>query len=99
MTQVGKGGVALAKLDYRRTFERDFKKLTAELQELVRKKLDDLLAEPRPPGLRFEKLKGYKRPDIYTIHITGNYKMSFEIEGDIAILRRVANHDKIDGSP
>jgi plasmid maintenance system killer protein len=40
------------------------------------------MANPRPPGLRFEKLQGYRRPDIYTIHVTGNFKISMEIEGN-----------------
>lgn len=62
-------------------------------------KLRDLLKNPRPHGLAFEKLKGYKRPDIYTIHVTGNYKISFEIKGDLVILRRVSDHDTIDRKP
>lgn len=41
---------------------------------------------PRPPGLAFEKLAGHSRPDIYTIYVTGNYKISFEIEGSTAFL-------------
>jgi hypothetical protein len=30
---------------------------------------------------------------------TGNYKISFEISGNIATLRRVALHDEIDRRP
>jgi mRNA-degrading endonuclease RelE of RelBE toxin-antitoxin system len=75
------------------------KKLPHEIKQLVPEKLQDLLKNPFPAGLRFEKLKGYRRPDIYTIHITGNYKISFEIEGTLAKLRCVGNHNDIDRTP
>lgn len=52
-----------------------------------------------PRGLRFEKLKGYSDPDVYSIHVSGNYKLSMEISGSRAILRRVATHDEIDRQP
>lgn len=99
MTEVGAGGVIVTDWRPSRRYGRDFKKLTQQLQELVGIKLDDLKANPRPPGLGFEKLKGYKDPDIYSIHITGNYKVSFEITGTSAWLRRVAPHDEIDRAP
>jgi hypothetical protein len=70
------------------------------MQSRVDEKLEDLLKNPRPSGLAFEKLKGYANPSIYTVHITGNYKLSFEIiEGSLAFLRRVATHDEIDRAP
>ena len=62
-------------------------------------KLRDLLRNPMPPGLRFEKLQGYRNPSIYTIHVTGNYKASMEIDGDTATLRRVGTHNEIDRRP
>jgi plasmid maintenance system killer protein len=58
-----------------------------------------LVRNPIPAGLRFEKLKGCSHPDIYTIHVTGNYKISFEIADGTAYLRRVASHDEIDARP
>lgn len=69
------------------------------IQEALKDVFNDLLNDPRPPGLRFEKLKGYKNPDIYTVHINGNYKLSFEIEGSNAKLRCVGNHNDIDRRP
>jgi len=44
-------------------------------------------------------LKGYHKPNIYTVHITGNFKMSFEITGNEAKLRCVGNHNEIDRRP
>lgn len=99
MTLVGAGGVRILRFQFLPRFKREFRKLSVELQDDVRRKLDDLLADPRPPGLAFEKLKGYRKPDIYTIHVTGNYKISLEISGCVALLRRVANHNDIDRRP
>lgn len=73
MTEIGTGGVVITRWRKSRRFHRDYDKLTIELRDLVDQKLQDLTRNPRPPGLRFEKLKGHKKPDIYTIHVTGNY--------------------------
>lgn len=99
MTVTGAGGVVIRRLQTTERFVRDYRKLDAALSGRVDDKLRDLLKDPRPPGLRFEKLKGYRRPDIYTLHVTGNFKISLEIEGDLAVLRRVGCHDVIDRAP
>jgi mRNA-degrading endonuclease RelE of RelBE toxin-antitoxin system len=99
LTQVGAGGVAIARWAKTKRFHKDYDKLTIDLRDLVDSKLQDLSKSPRPPGLRFEKLKGYDDPPIYTAHVTGNYKMSMEINGAVATLRRVGSHDEIDRAP
>ncbi len=99
MTITGAGGVVITQIAFSEKFQKQFQKLPPEIQELVPKKLTDLKKQPFPAGLKFEKLKGYRRPDIYTIHVTGNYKISFEIIGNLAQLRCVGNHDTIDRSP
>jgi len=99
MTIIGGGGVTIVAIERLVTFTKDYKKLTVELQSLTKSKIKDLLKNPRPPGIRFEKLKGYRKPNIYTIHVTGNYKISFEIKGSTAILRRIGTHNLIDRKP
>lgn len=99
MTITGAGGVVIKRISTSFGFDRQYKKLPPEIKQLVPEKLQDLLKNPFPAGLRFEKLKGYRRPDIYTVHITGNYKISFEIEGTLAKLRCVGNHNDIDRNP
>ncbi|MGH8319944.1 MAG: hypothetical protein ACREUL_18565 [Steroidobacteraceae bacterium] len=96
MTLVGAGGVTIKRLAKLRRFERDYLRLG---DEYVDKKLKDLLQNPMPPGLRFEKLKGYSNPDIYTIHVTGNIKISMSIDGSVATLRRLGTHDEIGRNP
>lgn len=99
MTIPGSGGVVIESISYKNTFKKQYKKLPSEIKKLVESKLKDLQKDPMPPGLRFEKLKGYRRPDIFTIHITGNYKISLEINGPNALLRCVGCHNNIDRSP
>lgn len=99
MTVVGGGGLVIRSFDKKKKFEKDYQKLPPQYQALFKKKLEDMLASPRPPGLRFEKLKGYRRPDIYTIHLDGNYKVSFEMDGDCAVFRAIGNHNYIDRKP
>lgn len=82
-------------------FKREYKKLSPELKQDLKSALEDLLRDPIPPGRRFEKLEGYRNPNIFTIHITKNHshKLSFELIEDRAVLRRISTHSEIDRSP
>jgi len=99
VTEVGAGGIVVKRWEKSKRFHRDYDKLTMAQRDLVDQKLQDLSKDPRPPGLRFEKLKGYANPDIYSIHVDGNYKATMEIDGSVAFLRRVGTHDDIDRAP
>lgn len=99
MTEVGTGGVQITAWSFTNRFRRQYKKLTADQKKLCDSKLEDLKQDPMPPGLRFEKLNGYRKPSIYTIHLDGNYKLSMEINGTTAILRNVGTHNEIDRGP
>jgi plasmid maintenance system killer protein len=96
VTEVGAGGVKITRLQKTKRFEKDYRKLTAELCARADRVIESLTQTPIPSGLRFEKLKGYNKPDVYSVHVTGNYKMSMSIEGSTALLRRVSTHDDID---
>lgn len=98
MTVVGAGGVTITTWRKTKRFQREYDKLDNELRDRVDAKLRDLTKELRPPGLAFEKLKGYSDPEIYSLHVTGNYKLTLEIDGNCATLRRVATHNEIDRS-
>jgi mRNA-degrading endonuclease RelE of RelBE toxin-antitoxin system len=99
MTVIGGGGVRLTQVEYSDKFKKDFKSLDPLIQLKAESKIQALFQNPRPSGLVFEKLKGYKRPDIYTIHVTGNFKISLQIDGSIATLRRIGVHNTIDRTP
>lgn len=82
-------------------FERDFKQLPIDIQAAVKEAIKDLLKDPIPATRRLHPLTGFKNPKVYTIDVMSNhaYKISFEIDGSKAILRRVHTHKTIDGSP
>lgn len=82
-------------------FVSDVKRLPDNVRDFLKSALQDLIKDPRPKRIRFEKLKGKNKPPIYTIHVTPNHshKLSFEINGDVAILRRVDTHKVIDRTP
>lgn len=101
MTLVGEGGVAITGLTFTDGFARTLKKLPREIQEAAREALKGLTQNPRPAALRFHKLSGYKNPALYTIDATGNHshKISLEVDGNVAILRRIGTHKEIDRNP
>lgn len=82
-------------------FARDLKRLDKETQQAVKDAINDLLKTPVPQVRRMHSLGGYRNPKIYTIDVFPNhsYKISFEIEGTTAILRRVGSHGDIDLLP
>ncbi len=95
------GGVRITRVRTTKRFERDYKRLPEDIKDEVDACLRLLLNDPMPGRLRFEKLKGHRDPNIYTIHVTSNHshKLSMEIDGEVATLRRVGTHGKIDDNP
>ncbi|GEM_PF-948193 len=90
------GGRRIASVSFTKTFKRDYKRLAPERKQEVDQALRDLLRDPRPQYLRFEKLKGYTDPPVYTIHSSAKFKISMEIDGEHALLRHVGHHDELD---
>jgi len=99
MTVTGTGGVVIKTISFSSRYKKQYKKLPRNIQNSIKGVLADLMKTPMPAGIKFEKLKGYKKPNIYTLHITGNFKMSFETIGSEAKLRCIGNHNDIDRMP
>lgn len=70
-------------------------------KDMVINAIADLQKDPLPGHLDFKKLKNYKKPNIYSVMLCGNhaYKLSFQIQDGVAILRRVGTHKQIDNNP
>ncbi|MDH4425055.1 MAG: hypothetical protein QE495_01260 [Acidovorax sp.] len=83
-------------------FLRDFKKLPLEIQQKVDECIKDLGRDPIPSVRRAHPVspKGHK-PTIFSLDITSNksHKLTFHLEGDVAVLRRVGTHKQIDRTP
>jgi mRNA-degrading endonuclease YafQ of YafQ-DinJ toxin-antitoxin module len=88
-------------LERNEKFDRDFKGLPPDIQQAAKEAIEDLLRHPIPTSRRLHALHGYKNPKVFTIDVTSNhaYKISLEIEGQTATLRRIATHKTIDRTP
>jgi hypothetical protein len=93
--------LAIKVLRRKKRFQKEYGDLTPTLRMEVDQAIRDLMSNPIPSSRRFHSLGGHKNPKIYTIDVTPNkaYKISLEIEGDCATLRRVATHKEIDRLP
>ena len=78
-------------------FSACLKKLPLEIQQAARLAVKELVRDPHPKKYRLEK----QTKDIWTIHVTHNHshKLSFTLEGNTAILRKIGTHKEIDRSP
>jgi mRNA-degrading endonuclease RelE of RelBE toxin-antitoxin system len=82
-------------------FEKDLKRLPPDILDAAKDAIRDLFQHPVPTRRRLHALHGYQNPKVFTIDVTANhsYKISFEINGHTANLRRVSTHKVIDRSP
>lgn len=82
---------------YTDRFKSLFQKQSPEVQSAARQAIEDLVKDPHPKKYRLEK----QTVEAYTIHVTRNHshKLSFELIGDTAILRKIGTHSEIDRAP
>ena len=71
-----------------------YKKLPADIRKRANKQLRLLLENPRHPSLRLHKMGGYT--NRWEISVTMHYRITFEIERDEYVLRRIGTHDILD---
>lgn len=93
--------VVIEELSFTNKFKQDYKKSTIDIRKQVDSAIEDLLKNPMPNALRFKKYNGYSNPNIFAIHVTKNHshKISLEMQGKKAILRRIGTHKEVDSSP
>jgi mRNA-degrading endonuclease RelE of RelBE toxin-antitoxin system len=76
---------------FTKTFVRDYRKLTREMQEAVDKQLELLLSNARHPSLNVKKMNDPR--DIWEGRVTASYRFTFHMESDTYVLRRVGTQD------
>ena len=69
------------KLEFRPSAEREFDKLSADIQARLRPKIDALASNPRPSGCK--KLAGMQ--DLYRIRV-GDYRIIYEIRDKVLLV-------------
>lgn len=87
----------IKQIRYSEKFAELLRKLPPEIQAAARQAVKDLVRDPFPKRYRLEK----QTVEVWTIHITANHshKLSFQLDGDCAVLRKVGTHKEIDRSP
>ena len=71
-------------------FDREYDDLPESIKEQADKQLSLFIDNPHQPSLWVKKIRGY--PKIWEGRITKNYRFTFQVEGEICILRRIGTH-------
>jgi addiction module RelE/StbE family toxin len=90
-------GPKISTIDLLPRFKRAYKKLDAQIQKGVDEAIQDLRKNPIPNSRRVHKMGGYD--DVWEVRINRDYRMSFQLDGDKAILRNVDSHDELIDNP
>jgi mRNA-degrading endonuclease RelE of RelBE toxin-antitoxin system len=79
------------KLLFTKNFVRDYRKLPEDIQKTMDKQLELLLTNAKHPSLSLKKMHDPR--NIWEGRVTLAYRFTFQIEGDIYVLRKVGTHD------
>jgi mRNA-degrading endonuclease RelE of RelBE toxin-antitoxin system len=79
------------RVEFTAGFDRLFRRLPKELRLKTYEKLALFLEDPSHPSLRVKKMKGTDA--IWEMSVTMNYRITFEVDGERVLLRRIATHD------
>jgi len=75
-----------------KTFIKDYKKLTSELQERFIKQLELFKKDIKHPSLGVKKIKG--TGGIFEGRVSRSCRFTFHTEEDVVMFRRIGDHDK-----
>lgn len=80
------------------TFKRDYKKAPPEVKSALPAVLEGLKQNPQPKKLRVHSLNGCFDPRIFKADVTPNHawQLTFHLDGEIAVLRRLGTHKQVD---
>jgi mRNA-degrading endonuclease RelE of RelBE toxin-antitoxin system len=79
------------KLYFTESFVRDYRGLPSKIQKIVDEKLKLFLSGQRQPSLHIKKMQDPR--DIWEGRINKGYRFTFQLEGEVCILRRLGTHD------
>jgi mRNA-degrading endonuclease RelE of RelBE toxin-antitoxin system len=78
-------------LRFLKPFASEYLDLPEAIREQVDKALHLLIANPRHPSLQVKKIQP-KTLGIFEARVTKAYRITFELDGSIVLLRRVGTH-------
>jgi mRNA interferase RelE/StbE len=80
------------RLQYTNRFQRAYNDLTDDDAERVKKALRLLVENPRHPSLRVKRIQGTDH--IWEASASLSIRLTFEMQGDLIVLRNVGAHDE-----
>ncbi len=78
-------------------FKKAWRELSEAERKLARKALINLIKNVRYPALRVKKMQGINR--IWEARISRSLRMTFQIQGEVILLRNIGRHDETLGKP
>ena len=78
------------KVSFTKPFKQDYKGLPENIQDQIDEQIVQLIENPKHPSLNIKKMEGHK--SIWEARITKGYRMTFQIDSDTCLLRRVGTH-------
>ena len=83
--------IQITKFDYKPSFNKDIRRLDKRTLKDLKKVLDELKNDSVPPVRQLKKLTD---SNTYSIRVGKDYRMSFELDGQKCILRRIGSRQK-----
>jgi len=84
-------------LEFSERFVKAYERLPKQTRAKVKKTLALLDADFRHPGLRTKRVKG--SGDLFEARVDRHYRLTYERQGDVLILRNVGAHDETIDNP
>ena len=89
--------IRIGKFRYKQSFKKDYNQLPPAVRKRADRCLEDLLSNPFPRSRQVKKRKGARKnnPDIWQARVTRDVRLTFEMDGETAILRRIDTHSRV----
>ena len=81
------------KIEFTKTFIKEYRKLPAGIQKITDKNLALLLSNSKHLSLHVKKMNDPR--NIWEGRVTDSYRFTFQIKGDTCFLRRIGTHDML----
>ena len=86
-------------LVYTERFAEAATRLSKEARAKLPKALKLLAEDPRHPSLQTKKIQGLPEREIFEARLDQKIRFSFQVRGDLIILRNIDDHDACLGNP
>ncbi|MEJ2369129.1 MAG: hypothetical protein P8Z49_12515 [Acidobacteriota bacterium] len=86
-------------LVYTERFAKAASSLSKEARAKLPKALKLLAENPRHPSLKTKKIQGLPEREIFEARLDQKIRFSFQVQGDLIILRNIDDHDVCLGNP